>query len=542
MATTREDGSSWSACCGSNAAASVAATVSRNMATCYSTQPFRTDRARRGAIGTMTRRSIAVASVTLLAAAAALRAQAPTTKGRTGLDLAPITTAWTGDFDGMTARRLVRVLTVYSKTLYFIDHGTPRGTAYDQGKLLEDALNASAARTPGADSRLKINVQFIPMSRDELVPALLDGRGDVIIADMTVTPERKQRVDFAEPWIAGVDEIVVSSPDGPAIATVDDLSGKEVFVRESSSYFQSLQKLNERFKQEAKPLVTLTPAPEELEDEDLLEMANAGLVKILVVDNHKAWFWQRVWPKLKLHPTVAVRTGGEIAWAIRRNSPKLLEAVNRFLDDNGPDSLNSRMLFRRYLLNTHYVKGTQAADARFKQTVSMFRKYGSRYNLDWMLMAAQGYQESRLDQSARSNVGAIGVMQVMPETGKDLKVGDITQVDPNIHAGVKYIRFMINQYFANEPMTDLNKGLFAFAAYNAGPGRIRQLRREAAARGIDSNVWFNNVERIAAERIGRETVTYVSNIYKYYVAYLLVQGEYIQRRALKQKPPATWEH
>jgi membrane-bound lytic murein transglycosylase MltF len=152
-----------------------------------------------------------------------------------------------------------------------------------------------------------------------------------------------------------------------------------------------------------------------------------------------------------------------------------------------------------------------------------------------MLMAAQGYQESRLDQNARSHVGAIGVMQVMPQTGKELKVGDITLVDPNIHAGVKYIRFVIDQYFAKEPMTDLDKGLFAFAAYNAGPGRIRQFRREAAARGLDANVWFNNVERIAAERIGRETVTYVSNIYKYYVAYLLVQGEYLERRALKQK-------
>jgi membrane-bound lytic murein transglycosylase MltF len=267
-------------------------------------------------------------------------------------------------------------------------------------------------------------------------------------------------------------------------------------------------------------------------------MASAGLVKILVVDNHKAWFWQRVFPKLKLHPAAAVGSGGEIAWAIRKDSPKLFQTANRFLAANGKDSLTARMIFRKYLLNTQYVKGTQASDARFRAVVGMFRKYGSQYNLDWMLMAAQGYQESRLDQAARSQVGAIGVMQVMPETGKELAVGDITKIEPNIHAGVKYIRFMINKYFANEPMSDLDKGLFAFAAYNAGPGRIRQLRREATTRGLDANVWFNNVERIAAERIGRETVTYVSNIYKYYVAYLLVQGEYLQRRQLKQAPVA----
>jgi len=476
---------------------------------------------------------VALALIVAVLAAVPARAQAPTAKGRTGLALDPITTAWTGDFDGMVERRLIRVLTVYSKTLYFVDHGTPRGSAYDQAKLFEDAVNRAAGT-----GHLKINIQFVPLSRDELIPALLAGRGDLIMADMTVTPERRREVDFAAPWISGVDEIVVTSPDGPAIETVDDLSGREVFVRESSSYFQSLSRLNEQFRRDGRAPVTIVPAPEELEDEDLLEMANAGLVKILVVDNHEAWFWQRVWPKLHLHPTAALRTGGEIAWALRKESPKLLESVNRFLETNGKDSLAARMIFRRYLLSTQYVKGTRAADERFRALVAMFRKYGKQYNLDWMLMAAQGYQESRLDQNARSHVGAIGVMQLMPATGKELAVGDIHKVDPNIHAGVKYIRFMIDRYFAAEPMSELDKGLFAFAAYNAGPGRIRQLRREAESRGLDPNVWFNNVERVAAERIGRETVTYVSNIYKYYVAYLLIQGEYLQRRELKQKGPS----
>jgi membrane-bound lytic murein transglycosylase MltF len=264
-------------------------------------------------------------------------------------------------------------------------------------------------------------------------------------------------------------------------------------------------------------------------------MANAGLVKVLVVDNHKAWFWQRVWPGLKLHPTVTLSTNGEIAWAVRPQSPGLLQTVNAFLAANGRDSLNARMIFRRYLLNTQYVRSTQAADRRFRTLVAIFRKYGEQYNMDWMLMAAQGYQESRLDQNAHSHVGAIGIMQVMPATGRELQVGDIHKVDPNMHAGVKLVRQTIDRYYAAEPMTDLDKGLFAFAAYNAGPARIRSLRNEAAARGLDANVWFNNVERIASERIGRETVTYVSNIYKYYVAYLLVQGEYLHRQGLKKQ-------
>jgi membrane-bound lytic murein transglycosylase MltF len=454
-------------------------------------------------------------------------------RGRMGLALTEITKPWTGDLDGMVERRMIRVLTTYSKTQFFIDQGTPRGTAYDQGRLLETELNKKLAA-----GHLTIRVQFVPLSRNELIPALLEGKGDIVMADLTVTTERMQMVDFTEPWIGNVEEIVVTSPNAPPVTTEDDLSGREVFVRESSSYYQSLLGLNARLEKAGKAPARLVPAPEELEDEDLLEMAAAGLVDALVVDNHKAWFWQRVWPTLKLYPTVALRSGGEIAWAIRKDSPQLKSALNSFLATNGLDSLNARLIFRKYLRSTQYVKGAAADTARkrFMALVALFRKYGAQFNMDWMLMAAQGYQESRLDHSAKSHVGAIGVMQVMPATGKELKVGDITQLEPNIHAGVKYVRNLIDRYYAKEPMDDLNKMLFAFAAYNAGPGRVRQLRREATAQGLDANVWFDNVERVAAERIGRETVTYVSNIYKYYVAYLLIQGEYLQRRQLKTKP------
>jgi membrane-bound lytic murein transglycosylase MltF len=154
--------------------------------------------------------------------------------------------------------------------------------------------------------------------------------------------------------------------------------------------------------------------------------------------------------------------------------------------------------------------------------------------MDYLLMIAQGYQGSRLDHGVRSPVGAIGVMQIMPATGEELAVGDITQLEPNVHGGVKYMRWMIDTYFKDEPMTPVNKALFAFAAYNCGPGRMRQLRREAEARGLDPNVWFNNVELVAADKIGAETVTYVSNIFKYAVAYKLVVEERAKRQAARE--------
>jgi len=244
-----------------------------------------------------------------------------------------------------------------------------------------------------------------------------------------------------------------------------------------------------------------------------------------------------VFPKIVVHDTIAVNTGGEIAWAIRKDSPQLKDFLDRMATTMTSGHLldERQAILARYFKRTAHVKSAAAEAQRrkFLALVDLFRRYGDRYDVDWLLMAAQGYQESRLNQDARSPVGAIGVMQVMPETGKDLKVGDITQLDANIHAGVKYIRLMIDHFYENEPMTNLDKVLFAFAAYNAGPGRVAQLRREAARRGFDPNIWFHNVEYIAEEKIGPETVTYVSNIFKYYIAYHLIEDELQQRQEAK---------
>jgi len=199
------------------------------------------------------------------------------------------------------------------------------------------------------------------------------------------------------------------------------------------------------------------------------------------------------------------------------------------------------VLFQKYLKSTKFVKNA-AADAekrRFLETVQFFKTYSDKYDMDYLLMAAQGFQESQLNQSVKSKVGAVGVMQVMPATGQELKVGDVSQLEPNVHAGVKYMRFMIDQYFEKEPMDRMNKALFAFAAYNAGPARIQSLRKEAAKRGLDPNQWFNNVEVVASEKIGRETVTYVANIYKYYVAYKLITEADAERRKERESVKAA---
>jgi membrane-bound lytic murein transglycosylase MltF len=234
------------------------------------------------------------------------------------------------------------------------------------------------------------------------------------------------------------------------------------------------------------------------------------------------------------------REGGVIAWAVRKESPQLLAMLNEQIKALRGKATGDEIL-ARYLKQNKFVKSAAAEAERkkFLQVVELFREYGERYDMDWLLMAAQGYQESALNHQARSHVGAIGIMQIMPATGKGLKVGDIRQLEPNIHRGVKYMRWMIDHYYADEPMTALDKALFSFASYNAGPARVARLRAEARKRGLDPNVWFHNVEYVAAEKIGPETVTYVGNIYKYYIAYKLVMEQMQLREkaseALKQE-------
>ena len=437
---------------------------------------------------------------------------------------------WKGDLDGMIERRIIRVLTTYSKTQFFIDRGMQRGLVPDAFKILEDDLNKKLKA-----KHLRVQVVIVPVAHDDLVPALLEGRGDIVAAGKVMTAWRKNDVDFTNPTRTGISTIVVTGPGVPTLATAQDLAGREVYLRASDVSGDAVKRFNAALAAAGKPPVRVKPAPEVLADEDLLEMVSAGMVPQTIVDDYVAEFWQKIFPGLVLNSGAAVRTDASTAMMVRKGSPKLLAELNDYLARYPEGSLTRNVLFQKYLKNVQYAKAaTSGADLeRFRNVVALMKKYGDQYDMDYLLMAAQGYQESGLDHGRKSQVGAIGVMQVMPKTGADLKVGDIRQLEPNINAGIKYMRFMIDRYYADEPMDDLNKGLFAFASYNAGPARIRGLREKAAQRGLDPNKWFNNVEVVASESIGRETVQYVANIYKYYLAYQMASEQMQQRDAAK---------
>ncbi|MBS0320154.1 MAG: transporter substrate-binding domain-containing protein [Proteobacteria bacterium] len=444
--------------------------------------------------------------------------------------LVPGLRPWTGDLDGMEKRRIIRALVPYSKTFYYVEKGRARGISYDVFKAFEDDLNRTLK-----SKTLKVHVVFLPVARNELIPKLNAGLGDVVFADLTVTPERQKVVDFSAPLYSGIQEVVVTGPGAEPVANVETLSGRKVYVRPSSSYHEHLVELNARLAAAGKAPVTIVPLPEELETEDVLEMVNAGLIPITVVDRYKALMWRRVFTAIRFDNAAIVHDGGDNGFLLRKDSPQFKAALDAFVATHRQGTAFGNTVVNRYVRDPRFVKNALGDDEqrRFGQVIDLFRTYGDRYDMDYLLMVAQGFQESQLDQGAKSHVGAIGVMQIMPQTGKDLGVGDIHVLDNNVNGGIKYMRWMIDHYFANEPMTPLNKALFAFAAYNAGPARVASLRREAVRRGLDPNRWFNNVELVAADKIGPETVTYVSNIYKYYTAYQLLVQQDAQLRKVK---------
>ncbi len=437
--------------------------------------------------------------------------------------LAPLTQPFKGDLDGMVKRRVVRVLTVQNPVLYFVDRGREVGIIYEAVKAFEKQLNEKLG-----NKVTMVHVITIPVARDQLIPRLLAGEGDIAVAALTITPERKQKVDFSDPTATGIREVLVTGPGAPPISTVDDVPGLGVYVRPSSSFAEHIRAYNEGLKKDGKKPVEILPAPEVLESGDILEMVNAGLVPATLVDEFMADLYVQVFPKLKKHDAIASKPQ-ELGWAFRKNSPQLAAEVNAFVKKNKPGTLAGNVLVNKYLKSTKWVKNARSDEdrKRFESMAELFKKYSAQYKFDTLLMAAQGYQESGLDQSKRSHVGAIGVMQVMPATARDKAVGipDIQVLEKNIHAGIKYNRWVVDNFFDDPAVSPLDRQLLAFASYNAGPGKVSSLRREAKASGLNPDKWFNNVELIAAKRIGRETVTYVSNIYKYYLAYqMMLQG------------------
>jgi membrane-bound lytic murein transglycosylase MltF len=428
---------------------------------------------------------------------------------------------WTGDLDGILERGLLRVAIPYGLSTYFIDGPVQKGLTYERVMGFEAALKKALG-----EKAANLTLVIVPTNLSRWLPMLIEGRADLAAGNLTITDERRALVDFSNPFLTGMREVLITGPAAPDVRTADDLLTSAVHVRRSSSFFEHLAAFNAERVATGKAALPVVLANENLSTEDLIEEVNAGLVPATIADEPVAALFAQIFGNVRVHDDLIVASDQEIGWAMRKGSPKLKALVNDYVPEAREGSKLGNVLINRYLHNVEWAKNALAAEdrARFQNVADLVKKYADRHRFDWLMIAAQGYQESGLDQSKRSPVGAVGVMQVMPATALDPNVGipDIHLLEPNIHAGVKYLGFLRDRYFSDPALSDLDRTLFSFAAYNAGPGSVARARRQAVELGLDPDVWFDNVEIAAAKTISREPVVYVRNIYKYYLAYKLV--------------------
>ena len=426
----------------------------------------------------------------------------------------------TGDLDEMLKERRIRALVVVNPIGFFYSHGKPKGMTYEMLEQLQAFVNKKL-ETGAFD----VKITFIPMRPDELGPALRDGIGDVIAQDIVISPGRHQNFAFTIPTKKDVTHLIVTGQKLANAQSFDDLAGADIYVNPLTAAYGILTKISEEQARRGKPPLSVKSADRNLLEDDLLEMVNAGLIPATVAMEHRANLWAQVLPNIKLHRQMMVESDGELAWVVRKNNPELKKLLDEFIERHGEGTSFGNTLLRRYLRNTKWVKNSTSTREmkKFSEYVEYFKKYAAQYRFDYLMLMAQGYQESLLDQQKRSRSGAVGIMQVIPKyaSAAPINVRDVSKADKNILAAVRMLNNIVTNYFDDPALDDVNRTLFTFASYNAGPNRIVRIRKQAAEQGLDPNKWFGNVELEVAEDIGEETVIYVDNVYKYYVAYKL---------------------
>ena len=436
----------------------------------------------------------------------------------------------TGDLDEMAKNRNIRALVLLNPIGFFYSKGLPKGVMYEALEEFQKFVNQKLKT-----GTLNIKVTFLPMRPDQIEAALTEGVGDLIASGIVVTPDREKRVAFSTPIQTDVTQIIVTGQNFGAVSSLADLGGKEVYANPLTTYYENLQKANEQLQKDGKTPIVIKAADKNLMDDDLVQMVNAGLIPATVTTKQRAALWSQVLDHIQPHPDLVIASGGQLAWVMRKNNPQFKQLVDEFVAAHAVGTSFGNTVLRRYLQNTKWVKNSTSGEEmkKFQANLELFQKYAGEYDFDYLMIAAQGYQESLLDQSKKNRSGAVGIMQVIPKYAAANPIGipNVGTADGNIHAGVKMLRNIDDTYFNDSKIDPLNKTLFVFASYNAGPNRIARLRKQAAEMGLDPNVWFGNVELVASKDIGQETVTYVANIYKYYVAYKLA----LEQRDLKQK-------
>jgi membrane-bound lytic murein transglycosylase MltF len=421
----------------------------------------------------------------------------------------------------MIGRGEIRMAVPYDRTIYVNDKGVPRGLSVEVSKGFAKWVNTKYA---GQLKGKPVSLKLVPTIAPELLNSLSSGRADIAIGDIGLYEPIPNSQHFIVKHANRVEqEVLLTGPSSPPLQKIADLSGQTVYGSRNTNFQKTFSSLNKELKRDGKLPVNLASPLGDLDDEDLLEMLNSGLISYVIVGDWKFKLWQSIYKNIVMHEDLSVQDSGWVGWVVRSNNRDLNDDLLDFYQsDNFVKSLTA---FRQEDYK-HHLKGLKdpidkTVWVRFESMRPLFNRFGAQYKLNPLVLASLGFQETLLNQSAVSPVGAIGVMQLMPATGMSLGVGDIHLLEPNIHGGADYMNQLISKYFPDAQFEGNNRSLFAVASYNIGPNNVAKARNRAKELGFDPNRWFGNVEFIATEHMGYEPMIYVRNVYKYYISYSL---------------------
>jgi membrane-bound lytic murein transglycosylase MltF len=423
-------------------------------------------------------------------------------------------------------KRFLRVLTSRNAFDYFIHQGQRGGYQYEMVEAFTRFLNRRHLEGRG---ELPIQFELIPVDDDQLIPMLSEGAADLIAARLTITAARAERVRFSRPY-RSVNELVVTHDETPPIDSAEGLSGRVVAVRKSSSYHESLVRLNREITSAGREPLQVELVDDALETERILELVAARRFPYTVADSMVAELAVEMRPRLRIVDGVTLRTQGELAWATGFEASDLLAEMNAFLASYEQGSLLGNMAARKYFEAESKLAARldEERDATLSEFDDLFKRHAERFGLHWLLVAAMAHQESRFDPMARNRSGAVGLLQIKPSTAREPYVA-IPEVEgtehasENVEAGLKYLIWIKQRYFDSvAEMREKDRLRMALAAYNAGPRTVMRARNRARKLGHDPNRWFRNVELALLDMRKVEPVKYVSEINQRYLAYLLL--------------------
>lgn len=439
-----------------------------------------------------------------------------------------ITDYYTEDLEKILEKRVLRVLVVYDGVNYYFVDGHQSGLSVAMMAKFKSYIDEKYLQ----DSKIKLDIQYIPVPEDQVYSMLQKGVGDVVANFLIPRKKHIDNISFTDPLMDHISEVLVTNKNFPKIKNLKQLSGMTIYVKKSSKAIEILKSINLFFDNMHMKRVNIVKVDPVILDNELVEGVQNGIYPATILNSAKSKIWQWIFPNIVFHSEYPLSQDDTINWAVHSNNKELLETLNQFIalyNNKTPQGQKLQAIYLSPQASTvakydksHNVDTMGLKFADFEKYKNLFQKYGERYDLDWRLLLCQAYQESSLKQNVRSERGAVGILQVSPTLAKQFHNGEYSfdSLEGNVQVGTMYLRYIIDSYFKDFYLDSYNQMAFALAAYNAGPGRIAFYRKEAAKRGLDGNVWFGNVEKIVAEKGLKETIIYVSNILKRYQAYI----------------------